>query len=107
MRNFSITVGLTELKSDTCFFVTNVYGPPSWEGKDDFCRELLDLKNVCGGRWVVCGDFNLTRNQREKRGRGWSRKLMGMFNDLISGLNLIDLPMGNQNFTWSNMQEPD
>ncbi len=29
---------------------------------------------------------------------------MGMFTDLINKLEVIDLPMGNQNFTWSNMQ---
>ncbi len=27
-----------------------------------------------------------------------------MFTDLIKKLKVIDLPMGNQNFTWSNMQ---
>ncbi len=84
--------------------MTNVYGPSTWEGKDDFCRELGELKSVCRGLWVICGDFNLTRYPTEKRGRGWSRRLMGMFNDLINELELIDLPMGNQNFTWSNMQ---
>ncbi len=95
VRNFSISVCLTALCSGTSFYVTNVYGPPTWEGKDDFCKELGELKNVCHGRWVICGDFNLTRNSQEKRGRGWSRRLMGMFNDLINELNLIDLPMGN------------
>ncbi len=69
VRNFSLTVGLTELSSGQSFYVTNVYGPPSWEGKDEFCRELGDLKGVCSGCWVICGDFNLTRNQHEKRGR--------------------------------------
>ncbi len=28
-----------------------------------------------------------------------------MFSDLINELELIDLPLGNQNFTWSNMQD--
>ncbi len=103
VRNFSITVCLKFLSSSTSFYVTNVYGPPTWEGKDDFCKELGDLKSVCRGRWVICGDFNLTRNHQERRGRGWSRRLIGMFNELINDLQVIDLPMGNQNFMWSNM----
>ncbi len=103
-RNFSLSVRLKCLSSNLCFYLTNVYGPPSWEVKEQFCRELLDLKEVCSGLWVICGDFNLTRNLHERRGRTWSRRLMDLFSDLINKLEVMDLPMGNQNFTWSNMQ---
>ncbi len=52
----------------------------------------------------MCGDFNLTRGLHERKRRIWCGKLMSMFSDLVSKLELIDLPMGNQRFTWSNMQ---
>ncbi len=61
-RTFSLTVRLRCISSDTSFYLTNVYGPPSWEGKDEFCGELLELKREYGGLWAICGDFNLTRN---------------------------------------------
>lgn len=70
----------------------------------DFCNELFELENVCQGKWIMCGDFNLTKNQDERRGRWWSGRLMTMFTDLINKLELIDIPLGNQNYTWSNMQ---
>ncbi len=62
VRNFSLTVRLKFLSSGVIFYVTNVYGPPTWEHKEDFCNELARLKGACGGLWVICGDFNLTRN---------------------------------------------
>ncbi len=52
----------------------------------------------------MCGDFNFTRSQNERRGRGWSSKLMLMFSNLINKLEMVDLPMGNQQYAWSNMQ---
>ncbi len=50
-RMFSLTVRLTCLDNGLSFYVTNVYGPPSWEGKEEFCRELTDSE-VCV---AVCG----------------------------------------------------
>ncbi len=104
VRQFSLTVRLKHVKSGTLFYLTNVYGPPSWNGKREFCAELEDLKGECRGLWVMCGDFNLTRGMHERRGRSWCGKLMSLFSDLVSKVELLDLPIGNQCFTWSNMQ---
>ncbi len=103
VRTFSLTVRLKLHASGPPFYVTNVYGPPTWDGKEDFCRELAALKEVCGGLWIICWDFNLTRSQNERRGRSWSRRLMALFTDLINNLAMTDLPLGNQSFTWSNL----
>ncbi len=104
IRRFSLTIHLLHSTSGSSFYVTNVYGPPTWNGKEEFCAELAVLKVVCRGPWVLCGDFNMTRNLLERRGRSWSGRLMNMFTDLINDLELIDLPLGNQSYTWSNMQ---
>ncbi len=104
VRRFSLTVRLKFLHSGVVFWVTNVYGPPSWDGKEEFCSELENLNGVCSGLWALCGDFNMTRGVRERRGSCWSRRISEMFNGLINNLSLIDLPLGNQSFTWSNMQ---
>ncbi|OAY82374.1 Cytochrome b-c1 complex subunit 6 [Ananas comosus] len=53
VRRFSITVLLTLLSDGTRFFLTNVYGPPTWEGKEDFFSELQDLKDCCKGKWIL------------------------------------------------------
>ncbi len=105
VRRFSITVLFTCNSSRLTFYVTNVYGPPTWEGKEEFCSELANLKGVCRGLWVVCGgDFNLTRDPSERTGRTWCGRLMTMFNGLLNDLGLIDIPLGNQSFTWFNLQ---
>ncbi|OAY70197.1 hypothetical protein ACMD2_24755 [Ananas comosus] len=101
---YSLTVRLEHFANKCSFFLTNVYGPPAWEGKTDLCNELSALKSVCNGRWILCGDFNLTKDQNERRGRSWSTRLTTMFTDLLNSLELIDIPLGNKSFTWSNMQ---
>ncbi|OAY83381.1 hypothetical protein ACMD2_21719 [Ananas comosus] len=85
------------------FFLTNVYGPASWDGKEEFFAELAQLKDHCVGKWIICGDFSWTRGQEEWRGKHWSTRATGLFNDLIRDLALIDLPMFNQSYTWSNL----
>ncbi len=104
VRKYSLTIRLMHCASGTLFYLTNVYGPATWAGKEEFCQELAALKTVCTGPWVLCGDFNCTRNHLERTGRCWSNKLMGLFSDLINELELVDLPIANQLYTWSNMQ---
>lgn len=49
VRRYSITALLTLLSNGTRFFVTNVYGPPTWDRKEEFYSELLQLKGVVKG----------------------------------------------------------
>ncbi len=56
VRNFSLTTRLVHRSTNTSFYLTNVYGPPSWGGKASFCSELADLKGLCNGLSVMCGD---------------------------------------------------
>ncbi len=104
VRHFTLTLHLRHRASGLDFYISNVYGPPRWDGKAEFCDELRQLKDLCVGRWVVCGDFNFTRSQSERSGKEWSRRATLMFNELIRDLALIDLPLKNSRFTWSNMQ---
>ncbi|OAY83301.1 putative ribonuclease H protein [Ananas comosus] len=105
VRKYSITVLLSHAKSGTNFYVTNVYGPATWGGKEEFFTEVAQLKSFCKGCWIICGDFNCIRKQEERKGKIWSTRNMTLFNNLISDLALIDPPMMNQSFTWSNMQK--
>ncbi len=104
VRDHSLTLRMKHYHSGHSFYISNVYGPPGWEGKDGFCRELVALKALCKGAWVMCDDFNLTRFQNERNGRCWSAQLMTMFSNTINELEMLDLPIANQSFTWLNMQ---
>lgn len=105
VRKIVITVLLSSVTRNTNFYVTNVYGPASWDGKEEFFSEVAHMKDRSEGKWIIYGDFNSTRGQEEQRGRPWSSKATALFNDLINELALIDLPLTNQSFTWSNMQK--
>ncbi len=104
VRTFSLTVRLTHRASGVVFYVSNVYGPHSREEKRACCTELALLQHCCGDNWVVCGDFNLIRTPEDRNRGGRDGCGARLFNDLISELALIDLPLLNQRFTWSNMQ---
>lgn len=67
--------------------------------------KVAQLKECCKGKWILCGDFNSTRGMEECRRKSWSSKASTLFNDLIMNLELINPPMINQSFTWSNMQK--
>lgn len=105
VRNYSITVRLTHDKIGKNFYVTNVYGLATWDGKEEFYSELAQLKRSCEGRWIICGDFNSIRSQEKRKGKTWSARATDRFNELIREQALIDPPMRNQSFMWSNMQK--
>ncbi len=54
------------------------------------------------GVWVVLGDFNTLLSFRDKNGHPSSVSEMLSFRNVISNLGLIDLPIINKSFTWTN-----
>jgi hypothetical protein len=54
--------------------------------------------------WLVLGDFNLIRRPENRNKPGGDPNLMMAFNEAISKLGMIELPLAGQGFTWSNKQ---
>lgn len=54
--------------------------------------------------WVFGGDFNLIRNPENRNKPGGDITEMNLFNEVISDLDLVEIPFSGRNFTWSNMQ---
>lgn len=56
-----------------------------------------------GDFWYVVGDFNAVKNRSEKRGLGnsFQNSEFSDFQGFINDLNLIDLPLLGNRFTWS------
>jgi len=50
------------------------------------------------------GDFNLIRHPENRNKSGGDLGEMNMFNELITDLDLIEIPFSGRNFSWSNMQ---
>lgn len=55
--------------------------------------------------WLVLGDFNYIRYPHNRnRGSGNFTSMMH-FNEAISELGLVEIPLKGRNFTWSNLQD--
>jgi hypothetical protein len=54
--------------------------------------------------WALGGDFNLFRNPENRNKPGGDIREMCMFNEMITDLDLVEIPFSGRNFTWSNMQ---
>lgn len=98
----SISVLLLQASSGKEFVITNVYGSSRDEGKLEFIRETRKLANNISNPWIIIGDFNLVRWLVDRTGDMRGFGLMSEFNDLIGELQLIDVPIKNRKFTWSN-----
>jgi hypothetical protein len=55
--------------------------------------------------WCIGGDFNVVRFPSERSSGAGSFAAMEEFSDFIFMHNLVDLPLEDGHFTWSNGQE--
>lgn len=75
-------------------------GPCTSEGKVNFVDWLKEIDMAVENNWLILGDFNLIRYKM-----GGNANEMLMFNDAITALGLIELPLHDQSYTWSNKQQ--
>jgi len=54
--------------------------------------------------WLVVGDFNLYKNPEDRNKPDADVAEMLLFNNAISMLGLVELPLKGKRFTWSNKQ---
>jgi len=57
------------------------------------------------GPWVVMGDFNLTRDPGDKNNGRFNYTEANEFNELINTLCLIEIPLTDRAYTWSNKRD--
>jgi hypothetical protein len=55
--------------------------------------------------WIILGDFNVIRRLENRNKPGGDPHLMLAFNEAISNLGILELPLKGQTFTWSNKQQ--
>jgi endonuclease/exonuclease/phosphatase family metal-dependent hydrolase len=58
------------------------------------------------GPTALLGDFNLIRTSRDKSNDNFNPSEAACFNDFINLLGLLEIPLLDRQFTWSNMQDP-
>jgi hypothetical protein len=55
--------------------------------------------------WLIMGDFNFIRSPADRNKPGGDLNDMLLFNEEISNLGIVELPLKGRKFTWSNMQK--
>jgi exonuclease III len=104
--DFSITSTFSHRADSLFFSIVNVYGPCVHEQKAAFLDSLAQIFATLSGPVAIMGDFNLTRSPWDKSNDNFNSSEATQFNDFINNLGLIEIPLLDWQFTWSNLQDP-
>lgn len=101
-HRFAMSLKLTSHAHPSPFFVTNVHALACHTLRQDFLDELQCIKQDDQTPWLLVGDFNLIRFSHEKNKPNFRLRGANAFNDIINELALIEIPLLDRRFTWSN-----
>ncbi|KAJ4813587.1 RNA-directed DNA polymerase (reverse transcriptase)-related family protein [Rhynchospora pubera] len=99
-----LSVDLELNKDGSRLRLTAVYGPSTSETRPAFLHSLQAATPVSGTPWLLCGDFNVTISPTERTNSSYGIQDSELFRDTLCNLQLIDLPLSDRNYTWSNMR---
>jgi hypothetical protein len=88
-------------KLDSCV-LTNIYGPCTTPGKGKFLEWFANISMP-----DVVGDFNLMHSSDNRNKPRVILKEIFSFNESLSNLRLVEIPLKEMKYTWSNMQSLD
>lgn len=67
-----------------------------------FLEGLKSISPPANVPWMLCGDFNMIRYAYEKNNSNFQMAKVEAFNDCINDLCLVEVPLLDRSFTWSN-----
>lgn len=102
---YQITIEFTSNLDNSTWYLTNVYGPNSVEGKKESTDWFMSLNTSQVKLWMILGDFNFIRGPENRSRAGGDHNNMMVFNNIIINLDLVEIPLKGRAFTWSNMQD--
>lgn len=97
-------IEFSSLHNGAQWLLTNVYAPCTPMGKRDFLSWFSGIQMPENVDWLIIGNFNLCRSPDDRNRLGGNHLDMYLFNEAISSLGLVDLPLKGRRFTWSNKQ---
>lgn len=71
----------------------------------EFIQWLHEIEMPDDTDWLLMGDFNLITSQEDRNRPGGNVNEMFAFNEVISQLGLVELPLKGKMFTWTNNQQ--
>jgi endonuclease/exonuclease/phosphatase family metal-dependent hydrolase len=104
-QQFAIRLSVTSTHNLEAWTLVVVYGPCRQPARDVFVNWLFNLVIDEDDLWLLIGDFNFYRSSDNRNRPGGNFNDTMVFNNIISHLGLIELPLKGRSYTWSNMQE--
>ncbi|KAK1309278.1 hypothetical protein QJS10_CPA09g00767 [Acorus calamus] len=101
----SLSILLEDKQTGTKWGCSGVYGPHEDAERATLWEELSSIRAQWGVPVTFMGDFNVLRRAEERNRGGEVSPAMVQFSDWIEEEGLIDLPISNHAYTWSNMRE--
>lgn len=98
----TLSVHLTSTYNHSSYFITNVYAPAALELRPAFLEELKTIVIPPDTPWMIAGDFNMIRYSHEKNNNSFCFAEAEAFNQCVDDMNLIELPLLDRSYTWSN-----
>lgn len=105
-NNYAISIEFTSKLNNETWLLTTVYAPCTPVGKRAFLDWFRDIQMPPEIDWLIVGDFNLIRRTEDKNRDGADANEMFLFNEAISKLGVIELPLHGRQYTWTNKQFP-
>ena len=103
-NDYALSIQFSSLHNGIMWVLTNVYAPCTQEGKRDFLDWFKNIQMSDHVDGLILGDFNLCRSLADRNQPGGNHMDMYMFNEAISYLGLVELPLKGRRFTWTNKQ---
>ncbi|KAG6634121.1 hypothetical protein CIPAW_12G097200 [Carya illinoinensis] len=99
---FVVACSFKSLEDGFGWGFAGIYGPNNDNHRKLLWDEIAGLCSWWEGPWCIGGDFNTTRFSSERSGDSNTGSAMTDFSALIFELDLLDLPLGGGDYTWSN-----
>lgn len=102
VRSISLKATFSSTSDHSPLTITNVYAPSDHRLSPSFLQELVEVRACVSGPWLLIGDFNLVREASDKNNGRVDAGLCSLFNDALDRLEVLELPLLDCQFTWSN-----
>lgn len=100
---YAISINFSQLNEDS-WVLTAIYAPCTHEGKRQHLEWFQAIQMPEEISWLIMGDFNLIRRPEDRNKEGGDPQEMFLFNEAISNLGLVEIPLQGRRFTWTNKQ---
>lgn len=103
-NEYAQSVFLTCTVTRESWYLANVYAPCTSKGKAEFLQWFKRIEMPDENKWIIVRYFNLIRRLEDRNKLGGNYQEMIAFNNAISSLRLVELPLRGCKFIWTNKQ---